>query len=231
MTLRIIIVEDDRLTRQTLAAFLRREGHDVREAVGVSACRAALLDAPADLILLDLGLPGEDAVAFAQELRALKAAAVFVVTQDERIDTRLQLLEEGADDFVTKPVHFRELGARITNLGRRLGKGDVHRLGDWIVDLSRRQVATQGGEVARLTRGELDLLAGLLKAGGEVLSREALSAILRGAPDGDLRSVDALISRIRRKLGSSGDLILTVPGVGYALKGMNEAAGAVDETG
>ena len=121
MTLRIIIVEDDRLTRQTLAAFLRREGHDVREAVGVSACRAALLDAPADLILLDLGLPGEDAVAFAQELRALKAAAVFVVTQDERIDTRLQLLEEGADDFVTKPVHFRELGARITNLGRRLG--------------------------------------------------------------------------------------------------------------
>jgi two-component system torCAD operon response regulator TorR len=223
VTVRIVIVEDERLTRQTVALFLRGEGYDVREAVGVEACRAALAAYPADLVLLDLGLPGEDALGYARELRAADAVAVLIITQDNRLDTRLSALEDGVDDFINKPVHFRELAARIRNLTRRTGAGQGGRfsLGPWTVDLAQRTAATSDGGVARLTRGEFDLLAALLRAEGEVMTRDRLSAVLSGKAEGDVRSVDALVSRIRRKLAAAGvgDLIATVPGVGYRAEG------------
>jgi DNA-binding response OmpR family regulator len=214
------VVEDERLTRESLALFLKGEGYHVREAAGVSACRAALRASPADLVLLDLGLPGEDAIGFARELREARGAAVLVITKDARLDTRLLALEEGVDDYLQKPVNFRELAARIRNIARRAGLGStgVYQLGPWRVDLGRRVVEDAGGAEARLTRGEFDILAALTTAGGRVVSRERLSAALSGDATGDPRSVDALVSRIRRKLDHDGDeLILTAPGLGYRL--------------
>lgn len=223
MSVRIVIVEDERLTRQTLALFLRSEGYDVREAVGVEACRAALKAQPADLVLLDLGLPGEDALAYARELRAGEVA-VLVITQDERLDTRLSALEDGVDDFVNKPVHFRELAARVRNIVRRTGAGagGRYRLGPWTIDLARRSVEAEDDVQAALTRGEFDLLAALVRAEGEVMGRDRLSAALSGRGDGDVRSVDALVSRIRRKLArdGAGELIATAPGIGYRAVGV-----------
>jgi two-component system torCAD operon response regulator TorR len=223
MSVRVVIVEDERLTRQTLAMFLRGEGYDVREAVGVEACRAALKAQPADVVLLDLGLPGEDALAYARELRAADAVAVLVITQDVRLDTRLSALEDGVDDFVNKPVNFRELAARVRNLARRAGAGlgGSYRLGPWIIDLARRSVDADDGAVANLTRGEFDLLAALMRAEGQVVTRERLSAALSGKGDSDVRSVDALVSRIRRKLARKGvgELVATAPGLGYRTTG------------
>lgn len=221
MSARVVIVEDEPLTRQSLAVFLRREGFDVREAAGVAACRAALRAWPADVVILDLGLPGEDAIAFAQQLRAEDRVAVLVITQDNCIDTKVAALETGADDYLHKPVHFRELAARVQNLVRRSGAGAVgaYDLGAWRIDLGARRVSRLAGgeEAASLTRGEFDLLAALVLAQGRVVTRDKLAAAVGGAADSDPRSVDALVSRIRRKLARSEDceLILTAPGVGY----------------
>jgi two-component system torCAD operon response regulator TorR len=224
---RIVIVEDERLTRQTLAVFLRGEGYDVREAIGVEACRAVLRTGPADLVLLDLGLPGEDAIAYARELRTQPQPAVLVITQDERMDTRLLALEQGVDDYLNKPVHFRELAARIRNLVRRAGieSSGQFVLGPWTIDVSQRDVRSADGDDAGLTRGESDLLTVLLRANGGVVARERLSAALSGGGESDIRSVDALISRIRRKLATADgvELISTIPGVGYRAASLRAA--------
>jgi DNA-binding response OmpR family regulator len=91
------------------------------------------------------------------------------------------------------------------------------RLGRWTIDVAQRDVTSAAGDNAALTRGEFDLLTALLRANGRVVSRDRLSAALNGGAESDIRSVDALISRIRRKLGNaeSGELISTIPGVGY----------------
>jgi two-component system, OmpR family, torCAD operon response regulator TorR len=218
---RIIVVEDEPLTRATYAKSLTAEGHLVRMASDAFACRAALRAAPADLILLDLGLPGLDGLTFARELRDRDDIGVIVVTSREDADTRIAALDEGADDYVIKPVHLGELAARVRILLRRRSqsRGRRYRLGSWLVDLSRRTILGDDGRTVTLTRGEFDLLGRLVEADGKIVSRELLSeAINRGAPDRDPRSVDALVSRLRRKLdGPDPSLIATVAGFGYRI--------------
>lgn len=217
--LRIVVVEDEPLTRATLVAFLTRQGHVVRPASCVASCRAALREEAADVVLLDLGLPGEDGLGYARELREIGATGVIVVSERSEVSTRIAALNEGADDYLTKPVHLDELAARVGSVARRRTavEGVQLRVGPILLDLARRRVETDGQDVS-LTRGEFDLLHKLAEAGGKIVSREALSeAVARG--EGDLRSVDALVSRLRRKLPSSADgpLIVTAPGFGYRL--------------
>lgn len=217
--LRIVVVEDEPLTRATLVSFLSRQGHAVRPASCVAACRAALREESADIVLLDLGLPGEDGLGYARELRETGASGVIVVSERSEMTTRIAALNEGADDYLTKPVHLDELAARVGSVARRRAAVDGVRLqlGSIHLDVARRRVDADGVEVT-LTRGEFDLLHKLAEAGGKIVSREALSeAVSRG--EGDLRSVDALVSRLRRKLPApaEGQLIVTAPGFGYRL--------------
>lgn len=217
--LRIVVVEDEPLTRATLVAFLTRQGHAVRPASCVASCRAALREEPADVVLLDLGLPGEDGLGYARELREIGATGVIVVSERSEVTTRIAALNEGADDYLTKPVHLDELAARVGSVARRRTavEGAQLRVGPILLDLARRRVEA-GGQAVSLTRGEFDLLHKLAEAGGKIVSRETLSeAVARG--EGDLRSVDALVSRLRRKLPSpeDGPLIVTAPGFGYRL--------------
>jgi two-component system torCAD operon response regulator TorR len=216
--LRIVVVEDEPLTRATLVSFLSRQGHQVRPASCVEACRATLRSEPADMVLLDLGLPGEDGLGFARELRESGACGVIIVSERGEMATRIAALDQGADDYVTKPVHLEELAARVRSVARRRsGEGGQLAVGDLVIDLAARRVEAAGAQVA-LTRGEFDLLRTLAEAGGKVVSRETLSgAVSRG--EGDLRSVDALVSRLRRKLPAlpDGQLIVTAPGYGYRL--------------
>jgi len=220
---RVIVVDDEPLTCAAYAKILEGAGHAVRTASDVFACRAAMKASPADIVVLDLGLPGVSGASFAAELQQGGDVGVIVVTSRVDMDTRIALLLEGADDYLVKPVHPAELAARVTSLHRRRARhrGARYRFGSWTVDVERRAVATADGRPVGVTRGEFDLLVRLIEGQGKIVSRELLSdAVSRGGGDSDIRSVDALVSRLRRKLsgGDSGaPLIITAPGFGYRL--------------
>lgn len=220
---RVIIVEDEPLTRRTFAVALREAGFEAIEASDAFACRAAIRGQRPHVALVDLGLPGLDGLSLARELRERSDLGLIIVSRRAEPEARVEALELGVDDFLVKPVHLGELVARVRALLRRRGgaaSGRRLRIGIWRIDLDQRSV-TSGEAEAALTRGEFDLLAKLAAGGGKIVSREELLASISAAPDdSDLRSVDVLVSRLRRKLGdtpASPTLILTAPGFGYRL--------------
>lgn len=222
----VAVVEDEDLARKAIALSLRGAGYRVHEASDALACRALLRHTRIDVVVLDLGLPGVDGLSFARELRGLSEKGqsdigLIIVTRRSDPEGRIAALDLGADDYLVKPVHYGELAARIRSVMRRAGRDRRRRkiLGQWTVDLEARTVS-KGDESARLTRGEFDILARLMQADAKIVSRqELLSVISRSPLDADLRSVDVLVSRLRRKLDQlDGDsLIATAPGFGYRL--------------
>lgn len=217
----ILLIEDDPAQRLLLAAYVRQAGFRVEEAGTLAEGKALALGHPS-LVLLDLDLPDGEGLELAREL-IRRAIPVLVVTS--RPGDRLRCLQLGADDFLEKPFDPRELLARIQNLLRRCGESSPSSrpIGAFHLDApGRRLLDGQGAEV-HLTRGEFDLLAALLEARGRVLSRVDLSEII--SPFGGTvcsRSVDVLVSRLRRKLEddpSHPALLQTVPGVGYRAQG------------
>jgi two-component system torCAD operon response regulator TorR len=223
--LRVVVVEDEVLTRRAIALALRQEGFSVSEAADAVTCRAVLETVRADVIILDLGLPGVDGLTLARELRAAGDAGLIVATREASHEARIQALDTGADDYLVKPIHYGELAARIRSVMRRRGllQDGRKRLAGWTVDLKARTVMAAGpaGELdAGLTRGEFDVLARLIEADGKIVGRELLvQGVSRKPEDADLRSVDVLVSRLRRKLAGAADelLIATAPGFGYRL--------------
>lgn len=217
----VAVVEDETLTRRAIALSLREAGFSVHEASDVLACRALLRQTRLDVIVLDLGLPGIDGMSFARELRSRSNLGLIVVTRQSSPEARIAALDLGADDYLVKPIHYGELAARIRSVMRRLGRErSRHRkVGQWIVDLEARTVS-DGTLRAKLTRGEFDILARLIQADTKIVTRqELLSVVSRSPQESDLRSVDALVSRLRRKLDEmgGGSLIATAPGFGYRL--------------
>ncbi len=218
----ILLIEDDPAQRLLLAAYLRQATFRVEEAGTLAQGRAQAAATHPCLVLLDLNLPDGDGLELAREL-IRRAIPVLIVTS--RPADRLLALELGVDDFVEKPYDPRELLARIQNLLRRCGEPLLHTLpvGSFHLDaLGRRLLDGAGTEIA-LTRGEFDLLAALMEAKGRVLTRADLSEIV--SPEGTTvcsRSVDTLVSRLRRKLADDPrhpSLLQTVPGVGYRAQG------------
>lgn len=221
MSARIIVVEDERLTRAGMVEALRRAGHNVRAASDAQACRAALKAERADLVILDLGLPGEDGLSYARELSASGELAVLVVTARKAAEVQVAALDGGADGFLVKPVEAEALAAHVRAVLRRksLARPGRMRFSGWVLDLERRILVGEEEQIIVLTRGEFSLLALLAQAEGRIVSRELLSeAVNRGdrsEEPRDIRSVDALVSRLRRKLTPA--LIGTAPGFGYRL--------------
>lgn len=219
---KVLVVEDEPLQRRLLTLSLVEAGFDVVDAEDAATCRRLLQSRPIDVVILDLGLPDEDGVLLAADLRRRGDVGVVIVTRRSAPEARIEALDVGADDYIVKPVHLGELAARIRSVMRRrrpTGRR-IERLGRWKVDLDARTVS-DGEKSAHLTRGEFDILAMLILAEGKVVSREdMLAAISRRPHDADLRSVDVLVSRIRRKLGQGSDdrdHIATAPGLGYQL--------------
>lgn len=231
----LLLVEDDHTIGSILDARLRTEGHEVtwvRDAAGaLEASRAA---PTVDLVLLDLGLPDRDGTEVCREIRWERPETVIVVVtaRDEEMDV-VEGLESGADDYLTKPLRFAELAARIRAHLRRADAVDdaPERLavGDLTLDPAGRR-AVLGGRELGLRSKEFDLLARLAAEPGVVVRRETLmSDVWDEHWSGSTKTLDVHIAALRRKLvgpGSAPVTIATVRGHGYRLeRGAESGAG------
>jgi len=220
----ILIVEDDQKLAGLISEFLQQQGLPVaHEANGAEAVQRILDTQPA-LVVLDLMLPGEDGLSICKRVReAGFARPILMLTARSEDQDHIQGLELGADDYVTKPVRPQVLLARIRALLRRSGEPEqvsTPRLsfGNLLIDNDRRE-AWLAEDMIELTGAEFDLLWLLASNAGRILSREEIFVSLRGIEyDGQDRSIDVRISRIRPKIGDDPDLpriIKTVRSKGY----------------
>jgi len=222
--MRLLVVEDDASIAEPLCAGLSREGFEVELAATGAAALAA---APADLVLLDLGLPDLDGRAVCRELRNRSGIPIIVVSaRGDEID-RVMLLELGADDYVVKPFGFRELVARIRAVLRRAGAAAPDpdkpvEVGPLRIDPRTHQVSLGGRRIA-LTPKEFDLLAFLAADPGAVQTRDQImSEVWDENWWGPTKTLDVHVASVRKKLGA--DWIETVRGVGFLLRDPAEPA-------
>ena len=229
----IAVVDDEIDITRLLAGYLGSQGFRVTE---LHSGRALLdlmqTDAPA-LVLLDLGLPGEDGFVIARQLREHWQCGLVIVTgRGDSVD-KIVGLEVGADDSVTKPFDLRELLARIKAVLRRVAPAESSaaaaaapprqklRFADWSLDVAARSLCDAQGREVALTSGEFDLLCAFARHPGRVLSRDFLLEQTRGREAGPFdRTIDVQIGRLRKKLERDAEdpqLIKSVRGAGYIL--------------
>jgi len=216
---RIVLVEDDRAIATGLAMNLRFEGHDVQLAHDGESGLLALLEPDLDLAVLDVMLPGRNGLELLRELRARNPRVpVLMLSARGAEGDKVQALELGADDYVTKPFGLAELLARVKALLRRARPAEVVRFGEVEVALESQSVR-RGGTPVELTTREYGLLKALIAAQGRTLSREQLLDLAWGvAYEGTARTVDTFMRQLRVKLESDPDNpshLLTVRGRGY----------------
>jgi DNA-binding response OmpR family regulator len=230
---KILIVDDDQGLRETLADFFSREGFDTLEAGNVSDARAHLLAGAPDLLLLDLNMPGGNGLGFAAEVRAGGQTPIIIISGKGQMIDRVVGLEVGADDYLVKPFELRELLARVRAVLRRAqvkpartdagpaSRGRVAEFGGvFSLDPARRQLSVRGGVVVDLTAAEYNFLAAFVDRPNRILTRDAIADLVHSEADAFDRSIDTLVSRLRRKLEPHADsarLIQTVRGEGYVL--------------
>lgn len=222
---RILIVEDDQRLAELTQEYLQSNGLQVDiESDGGRAAARILKEQP-DLVVLDLMLPGEDGLSICRKVRGQFAGPILMLTARTDDMDEVLGLEMGADDYVCKPVRPRVLLARIRALLRRSEGGEAptenpRRLefGQLVIDSAMREAWLRGASV-ELTSAEFDLLWLLAANAGRILSREEIFTALRGIEyDGQDRSIDVRISRIRPKIGDDPmhpRLIKTVRSKGY----------------
>jgi len=185
---------------------------------------------PVDLVILDLMLPGEDGLTLARVLRQeTPNVAIIILTGRGEIVDRIIGLEMGADDYLPKPFHLRELLARVKSVLRRASSRSVEnqvasprskaKFAGWNLDLSSRELLSPSGKEVRLTTGEFDLLAAFVNNANQVLTRDRLLDLARNREGGPFdRTIDVQVGRLRRKLEEDPQrptMIKTVRGTGY----------------
>jgi two-component system, OmpR family, response regulator len=224
--MRVLIVEDDKQVRETVADYLESQGYEVAQAGDGQAMRKALVRQVPELVLLDLRLPGEDGLALARWLRERHDLAIIMLTAAGEVIDRVVGLEVGADDYIAKPFDLRELLARIKSVLRRAarpaGAAAASRrvsFGPCTLDLDRHQLIGRNGEELPLTGMEFDLLRAFAEHPNRVLSRDQLLTLTRNREWEPFdRSIDIRIARLRRKIETDPDkpkTIKTVRGSGY----------------
>lgn len=238
----ILIVDDEAEIRLMLRRTFEREGFVVGEAKNGAELFASLERANLDLITLDLRLGGEDGFELARLVRARHNIPIVMISGKGDMIDRVVGLELGADDYITKPFHLREVLARVRAVLRRYeataeaiapeaGRGTVRlRFGNWLLDTARRELLTAGGTRQDLTTAEFNLLEILVLRPGRVLSRDNLMDLLKGIEWSPVnRTIDNLIGRLRKKIEAhpeAPELIKTVRGVGYVFVGEVRREGA-----
>jgi two-component system OmpR family response regulator len=224
----ILIVDDERDICDVVQEYLIGEGYRVSTAQNGDEMRRLLAQSPADLVILDLMLPGEDGLSLARSLRSESAVGIVMLTGRADLVDRIIGLEMGADDYLPKPFNLRELLARVKSVLRRvqaqpaeLAKGGRLRVrfAGWALDLSSRALTAPSGEPVRLTTGEYQLLAAFVTNANQVLSRDRLLDLARSREAGPFdRTIDVQVGRLRRKIEDdpqNPELIKTVRGGGY----------------
>jgi len=222
----ILLVEDDDRLGRLIAHYLTEHGFAPRLARDGASAPELILTTRPDIVLLDVALPGRNGFDVCRMVRPHYDGLICMLTaHDEDVDQILGL-ELGADDYIAKPVEPRVLVARLRALLRRRAQPDERTLsfGSLRIDVGARE-ALLGGTRIDLTTAEFDLLAILATHAGEVVGRDALLRSLRGIDfDGLDRSIDARVSRLRRKLGDNGaesHRIKTVRNRGYLFSRSN----------
>ena len=220
---KVLVVEDEESFSEAISFMLRKEGYEVAVAADGNAAVAEFDQNGADIVLLDLMLPGLSGTEVCREIRKRSKVPVIMVTaKDSEID-KVVGLELGADDYVTKPFSSRELIARIKAVLRRSGdiaedNSDVIEIGPIRIDVERYAVSVNG-EPVKLPLKEFDLLLMLMRNAGRVLTRGQLIDRIWGSDYvGDTKTLDVHIKRIRAKIEedpANPSHILTVRGLGY----------------
>jgi two-component system OmpR family response regulator len=227
MNQRILVVDDDEELRRLLRDYLGGQGFVVAAVPDGEAMWQQLANGSFDLVILDLMLPGEDGLSLCRALRARSRIPILMLTaRGDELD-RIIGLEMGADDYLPKPFHPRELLARVRSILRRVqelaGEAPARQLrfGNWTLDIGLRHLVGADGVAVPLSTGEFRLLQALVENANRVMSRDRLMDVLSGREAGPFdRSVDVMISRLRRRLGDDGrepELIKTVRNEGYVL--------------
>jgi two-component system OmpR family response regulator len=224
----ILVVDDQQEICDLVREYLTDEGFRVSTANDGAGLREEMARSPVDLVILDLMLGGEDGLQLARELRTQSEIGIIMLTGRSDTVDRIIGLEMGADDYLPKPFHLRELLARVRSVLRRaatraseksLGQRNRVRFADWMLDLAGRALTSPSGEEVRLTTGEFELLAAFVNYSNQVLSRDRLLDLSRHREAGPFdRTIDVQVGRLRRKLEDdpkNPTLIKTVRGGGY----------------
>ena len=233
MSRTILVVVDDARLRNRLRSFLVREGYDAHALPGGAALRAFLRNRQADLVILDLMMPGEDGLSLTRYLRANFNIGILILTgKGEPVD-RIVGLEMGADDYLTKPFNLRELLARVRSITRRIAvenanlatskageiEGEILAFDGFRLDIAGRRLTGRDGSEVLLTGAEFNLLVALAGSAGRALSRDRLLDAVGGRSwQPNDRSIDLHVSHLRKKLEEDPkrpSIIKTIRGAGY----------------
>ena len=224
----IAVLDDEAEITLLLANYLQSQGFRVSQTHDGRALLRLMSDDPPQLVLLDLGLPGEDGFSIARELREHWRCGLVIVTGRGDLIDKVVGLEIGADDYVTKPFDLRELLARIKAVLRRTLAAPAVAVGalrpkhwflDWELDVAARRLLDPQRRELALTSGEFDLLSTFVAHAGRVLSRDFLLEHTRGREAAPFdRTIDVQVGRLRRKLEKDIDdpqILKSVRGAGY----------------
>ena len=219
ITYNLLVVDDDERIRNLLSQYLIKEGFIVSTASGAEEARKKIQLIKFDLIILDIMMPGDDGLTLTKELRDNSDIPIILLTAKSGTDSKIEGLEIGADDYLTKPFNPKELLLRVLSiLKRSKSEENIDNeifFGDYTLNIEKREL-TKSKDRVYLTDREMNLLIALAKSPGQPLNREKLAGI-----DEPGRSVDVGINRLRRKIEKDPRMPLwlqTVRGEGYILR-------------
>ncbi|WP_040678245.1 response regulator [Rhizobium mesoamericanum] len=239
----ILVVDDDPRIRQMLRRYFEHEGYKITCVSNGKEMRSSLATRPFDIVLLDLVLPDQDGIDLTREIRSTSNVPIMMLTGREDVVDCVVGLEVGADDYVVKPFHLREVHARLKSILRRYRTGNkltpnldgILAFEGWRLDTDKRRLLNAQNVEVELSTGEFEMLDAFVRNAGRVLSRDVLMDLTRHrARDPFDRSIDTQISRLRRKIEidpARPKLIKSVRSVGYVFtaKPILTASGARDK--
>ena len=233
---RLLVVDDEPTLRKALRTSLAVSGFEVTEARSGEEALTILRQDPADVVLLDINMPGMTGIDACLKIRTMSSEiGVIMVTVREAEEDKVRALEAGADDFITKPYKLREMIARLHAVLRRIAKSPAEKIlraGPLELDLERRLV-TKGGAEIHLSPKEFDLLAYLVQhQGAPVLHSKLLQAVWGPEYGGELEYLRSYIKMLRKKIEadpSQPQFLLTEPWVGYRFRNPSDPESLLPE--